>query len=139
MGLSRDRRAPTELNDDQLEELRNHPELRALRNERGEYKDQINSAGFYPVTEAKGTNLYQQYEDTKRKIGTTYQRLHRERLNKAIRDFHKSIDTIEIARQLSGKAPTEVLTLPRVEFEIRERATIASMLFKPLEKDNDRH
>ena len=58
-------------------------------------------------------------------------------MNKAIHNFHKSIDTIEIARQLSRKALTEVLTLPKVKFEIRERATIASMLFKPLENDND--
>ncbi|OCK94127.1 uncharacterized protein K441DRAFT_440666, partial [Cenococcum geophilum 1.58] len=55
----------------------------------------------------------------------------RERLSKAIRDFHDSANTIEIAQQLSGKGPTEVLTLLRVKFEIRERATIARMLFKP--------
>ncbi|KAF2826068.1 hypothetical protein CC86DRAFT_294249 [Ophiobolus disseminans] len=58
--------------------------------------------------------------------------MYREPLETAIREFHKSIDTIEIARQLSGKAATEVLTLLAVEFELRERATIASMLFKPI-------
>ncbi|XTI94315.1 hypothetical protein V2W45_1473512 [Cenococcum geophilum] len=47
-----------------------------------------------------------------------------ERLNKAICDFYDLINTIKIARQLSGKALTKVLTLPRVEFEIQERATI---------------
>ncbi|OCK87160.1 uncharacterized protein K441DRAFT_595533, partial [Cenococcum geophilum 1.58] len=52
--------------------------------------------------------------------------------------FYDLINTIKIARQLSGKALTKVLTLPRVEFEIQERATITSMLFKPLENGNDR-
>jgi hypothetical protein len=57
--------------------------------------------------------------------------LYRERLDSAIHEFHESIDTIEIANQLSGKAAVEVLMLPAVEFELRERATIAGMLFKP--------
>ncbi|KAF2193897.1 hypothetical protein K469DRAFT_548723, partial [Zopfia rhizophila CBS 207.26] len=95
MGLSRDRRAPTELNDDQQKEA-------------------------------------------KREIGSTYQKLHRIRLDEAIRAFHDSVDTIEIARQLSGKAATEVLTLPTVEFELGERAAIAGMLFKPAENDKAR-
>lgn len=34
MGLSRDRRARTELNDDQLDEVQNNPELVELRNNR---------------------------------------------------------------------------------------------------------
>jgi hypothetical protein len=82
-------------------------------------------------------DLYQKY-DTKRKIGSTYQRLYREQLESPIREFHDSIDTIEIARQLSGKAAAEVLTLPAVEFELRERATIAGMLFKPIQDDKAR-
>ena len=67
-----------------------------------------------------------------------HQKLYRERLEKAIRELHDSIDTIEIARQLSGKAATEILTLPTAEFEIRERATIAAMLFKPFKNDKAR-
>lgn len=63
--------------------------------------------------------------------------MRRERLNKAIYNFYNLINTIKIARQLSRKALTEVLILLRVEFKIRERATITSMLFKPLENGND--
>jgi len=138
MGLLRDRRAPIELDNDQLEEVRNNPKLRALCNEREEYKNCIYDKGLYPITKAKGTKLYQQYKETKRNIGTTYQRLQRERLITAIREFYDLIDTIEIARQLSGKGPTKVLTLPRVEFELRERATIAGMLFTPFKNKKAR-
>jgi hypothetical protein len=138
MGLSRDRRAPTELDDAQQEELRNDPALAVLRKERETYKGQLHDQGFQPLSKGQGTDLYKKYEDTKRKIGSTYQRLYRERLDAAYNEFHESIDTIEIARQLSGKAAVEVLTLPAVEFELRERATIAGMLFKPIQDDKAR-
>jgi hypothetical protein len=68
----------------------------------------------------------------KRKISSTYQKLYRERLESAVREFHESINTIRIARQLSGIAADKVLTLPAVEFELRDRGTIAGMLFKPI-------
>ena len=53
----------------------------------------------------------------------------------AIREFHDLINTIEIARQLSRKGPIEVLTLLKVEFELRERATIAKILFIPFRNE----
>jgi hypothetical protein len=56
--------------------------------------------------------------------------MYREQLETAIRRFYISINTIKIARQLSRKAATKVLTLLAVEFELCKRATIASMLFK---------
>lgn len=138
MGLSRDQHAPTELNDDQLEEIRNNLALVALRKKRVEYKNQLHSQGFYPISKAEGTDLHKQYENCKRMISKTYQKLHRERLDKAIHEFHDSVDTNEIARQLNGTPATEVLTLPTVEFEIRERATIAGMLFQPFKNDKAR-
>jgi len=138
MGLSRDRRAPTELDDEQKEKLQNDPTLVVLRGERETYKEQLRDQGFYPLAKGKETDLYKKYEEAKRKIGSIYQSLCRERLETAIREFHDSIDTIEIARQLSRKAATEVLTLPAVEFELRERAAISSMLFKPIQDDKAR-
>lgn len=138
MGLSRDRRAPIELNDDQQKEVRNDPMLVALRQKRERYKQRLRDQGFYPLSSAKGTHLHDKYEKINKKIASTYQQLHRIRLNEAIRAFHDSIDTIEIARQLSGKAATEVLTLPTVEFELRERSVIATMLFKTIETDRTR-
>ncbi|KAF2844512.1 hypothetical protein T440DRAFT_548498 [Plenodomus tracheiphilus IPT5] len=138
MGLSRDRRAPTELDNEQKGRLRNDPAITILRGEREVYKNQLYDQGLRPLVEGEGTDFYKKYEDTKRKIGSTYQRLYRERLYSAIHEFHESIDTIEIAKQLSGKAAAEVLTLPAIEFELRERATIAGMLFKPIQGDNSR-
>ncbi|KAF1358608.1 hypothetical protein EJ07DRAFT_166844 [Lizonia empirigonia] len=138
MGLSRDRRAPTELDDEQREKLRNDSALTTLHVQRELYKRQLYDQGFYPLLKGQGTDLYNEYGNTKRKISSTYQKLYRERLESTIHEFHDSIDTIEIARQLSGKATVEVLTLPAVEFELRERATIAGMLFKLFQNDKAR-
>jgi hypothetical protein len=66
-------------------------------------------------------------------MNSTYQRLYREQLESAVREFHELIDTIKIARQLSRMAADKVLTLPAVEFELQERGTVASMLFKPIQ------
>ncbi|KAL5406034.1 hypothetical protein PMIN06_011235 [Paraphaeosphaeria minitans] len=138
MGLSRDRRAPVELDDEQQEEVRNHPLLVALRKERDTHKHELHKKGFRPLLQAQGTSLYADYEVTIRKIGSTTEKLRRERLKEAIKTFHDSIDAIEIEKQLSGKPATEILTLPTPEFELRERATIANMLSKPFKNDRAR-
>ncbi|KAF9729895.1 hypothetical protein PMIN01_11828 [Paraphaeosphaeria minitans] len=138
MGLSRDRRAPVELDDKQQEEVRNHPLLVELREERDVYKHKLYSQGFRPLVQAQGTSLYADYESTNRRIGSTTEKLRRERLKKAIQKFHDSIDAIEIEKQLSGKPATEILTLPMPEFELRERATVANMLSKPFKNDRAR-
>ncbi|KAF2739599.1 hypothetical protein EJ04DRAFT_606100 [Polyplosphaeria fusca] len=111
MSILRDRRVPTELNDKQLDEIRNHPDLVALRVERKRYKEELHAQSFYPLANAEGTDLYRKYMDMNSKIST---------------------------KQLRGEAATEVLRLPAVEFELRERATVANMLFKPFPDDKAR-
>lgn len=138
MGLSRDRRAPVELNDEQQEEVRNHPLLVGLREERDTFKRELYRQGFRPLVQAQGTSLYADYESTIRKIGSTTEKLRRERLKEAIQTFHNSIDAIEIEKQLSGKSVTGILTLPTPEFELRERASVANMLSKPFKNDRAR-
>ncbi|KAF2024834.1 hypothetical protein EK21DRAFT_77812 [Setomelanomma holmii] len=138
MGLSRDKRAPTELDDAQKAALWNVPALAILREERETYKRQLHDQGFRPLSKGLGTDTYNRYVDASRKISSTYQNLYRERLASAIREFHGSIDTIEVARQLSGEDAAEVLTIPAVKLELRERATIAGMLFKPIHDDRAR-
>ena len=56
----------------------------------------------------------------------------------AIREFHNTIDAIEIEKQLRGNVATEVLRRLAVEFELRERATVANMLFQPFPDDKAR-
>ena len=135
MGLSRDRRAPTELNDGQQDEVRRNPLLVALRDKRDKYKNERYKQGFRPLVQAQETSLYADYESTIRRIGSTTEKLRRERLKEAIRTFHNSIDAIEIDKQLSGKPATEILTLSTPEFGRQERGTVANMLSKPFKND----
>ncbi|KAF2008362.1 hypothetical protein BU24DRAFT_469047 [Aaosphaeria arxii CBS 175.79] len=138
MGLTRDQRAPVELDENQKEEVRNNPKLVALREQRDNYKNELYEKGFYPLSKGKTTSIYKKYQETVRKLNSTNQGLCRKRLEKAIREFHTSIDSVEIARQLDGKPTTDLLTKPAVSFELRERAVIAHMLFKPFENEKAR-
>jgi hypothetical protein len=138
MSISRDRRAPKDLDDKELAEVKNDPDMAALRAERTRCKEELYAQGYYPLAMAKGGDLYKKYADINAKLSSTYQKLHRNRLTAAIRHFHDTIDGIEIAKQLSGNARTEVLTLPAVEFELRERAIVAEMVFRPFQDEQMR-
>jgi hypothetical protein len=110
MGLSRDKRAPTNLTDDQKDEVKNHPELVKLREKRDRYKGKIYCEGYNNVPESKGTDLFKRYNSVDCKINNLSKKLRRERLDQSVRDFHSSIDTIEINKQLDGIIPADILT-----------------------------
>lgn len=138
MGLTRDRRAPTDLNNEQKKELQNDPKLIKLRQERSEYTRLLHDQGYRPVSKAKGTSLYKEYQRKVSSISSTYQTLHRQKLHQTVIAFHKSIDSIEIEKQIKGKAVTEILVRKTAEFELRERAMIASIHFKPFRDERAR-
>lgn len=61
MSISRDRRAPKELDDKQLDEVRNHSDLVALRAERTRCKKELYAQDYYPLATTEGTDLYKEY------------------------------------------------------------------------------
>lgn len=128
MGLSRDMRAPYALTAEQKDEVHNSPELEKLRKRRERYKNKLYDQGYYPLTNGKGTEAYDRYKKYDRKIGTTANALRIQRLKKAIRTFHDTIDEIEINRQLNGIAVPEILMRPAAQYELRERASIVKLL-----------
>lgn len=128
MGLSRDMRAPHSLTSEQKQEVYNHPELEILREKREKYKNKLYKQGHCPLTEGEGTRAYEQYQKYDRKIGTKAIALRTKRLQKAIREFHDTIDEIEIRRQLNGIAVPAILTRPAAQYELRERASIVKLM-----------
>jgi hypothetical protein len=138
MGLSRDRRAPTYLDEERKAALHKHPSMVALREQRTQLKEELYAQGHSTLLKAHGTVLHEKYLRTNREIASTYHRLLRESLKAVIHDFHSSVDTLEVARQLSGKTASHVLTLRVAEFELPERAAIASMIFKPFSGEESR-
>jgi hypothetical protein len=67
MGISRDEQAPTGLtNEQKLEfksELDRHPEILRLRAKRERYKHKISRKGYHFADAAKGTKLYDRYNE----------------------------------------------------------------------------
>jgi hypothetical protein len=132
MGLSRDMRAPTGLTSEQKSEVKNHPDLVKLRNKRERYKKKIYDQGYNPLSAAKGTHLYDRYKEYDRKVNNKANTLRIQRRKQAIRDFHDTIDEIEINRQLDGVAIPEILTRPVTQYELREHTTIVRLISLPL-------
>jgi hypothetical protein len=132
MGLSRDIRAPYALTAEQKEEVHNSPELEELRKKRERYKNKLYKQGYSPLAEGKGTRAYERYKRYNKAIGTKANALRLQRLRRAIRDYHETIDEIEIGQQLSGLAVPEILTRPAAQYELRERVRIVKLMSTPL-------
>ena len=86
---------------------------------------------------AKGTDLYDRYKCVEHKIGSMSNKLCRKRLDQAIQDFHDSVDTIEVNKQLHGITATGILTRPAIQYELRERTTIVRLLSQPLDDPDE--
>ena len=61
-------------------------------------------------------------------------KLIREKHDKIIDDFHKTVHTEEVDRQMQGIHPSPAdLNPSTIEYELKERATVARLLFQPLD------
>jgi hypothetical protein len=138
MGLSRDKRAPKELNDVQRKEIQEDPSLVALRNKRDTYRKQLKAQGDSSLSAAEKEILREKHKQAGNEIANVRQRLLRLRLKQEIRKFYDSIDIIEIAKQLNGKEAREAIMQPAIEFEFPERGIIAAVLFKPISTEQIR-
>jgi hypothetical protein len=112
MGLSRDRRAPHTLTNEQKDEVYNHPTLEKLQEKREKYKNKLYSQGYHTLTEGKGTPAYDRYQEYNRKISVTANGLRSRRLRRAKRKYHDTIDEVEVDQQLKGMAVPAILTRP---------------------------
>ena len=50
-----------------------------------------------------------------------------------IADFHKTVHTAEVDRQLRGIRPVDIITSPTFKYELEERGKVAKLLFKSLD------
>jgi hypothetical protein len=66
---------------------------------------------------------------------TVETKLTRVKLDQIIDEFHESVHTEEVNRHLQGILPApEVLNPPAFAYELEERATVARLLFQPLDE-----
>lgn len=132
MGLTRDKRAPVELNAQQKLEIRNDPRLVMLRARRDQRRERLTRQGYYPLSTATDHPDYIRYKQLGRKINSVTTTLRNKRLAEVIREFHDNIDGLEIDRQLDGCTVAEPYFIPTPEFESPDRALVAKFISLPL-------
>jgi hypothetical protein len=54
-------------------------------------------------------------------------------LKKTIVEFHKTVYTAEVDRQLRGIRSANIITPPTFKYKLKERGKVAKLLFKPLD------
>ena len=129
MGLTWDKRAPTELTSQQKLEVRNEPELIRLRERRDRYKRRLTVLGFRPLGKAGGHPDYVRYQVIGRNINSMTTTLRKKRLDEEIRLFHDTIDDLEIDRQLGGQPVAEPYIPRPKKVESPERALVPQAHF----------
>ncbi|KAH9204056.1 hypothetical protein DL95DRAFT_320127, partial [Leptodontidium sp. 2 PMI_412] len=69
------------------------------------------------------------------KINCKKNQLRNALLDNAINDFYETVHVDEVDRQMRGILPEkELLTLSAIKYKLEERATIAKLLFQPLDE-----
>jgi hypothetical protein len=136
MGLTRDKRAPAgpaDLTAQQKSEIRNDPRLVSLRARRDRRRQRLTRQGYYPLSTATDHPDYIRYRELGREINSVTTTLRNKRLAEAIREFHDTIDGLEIDRQVDGRSVAEPYVAPVPTFESPERALVAKFISLPLD------
>ena len=131
--LERHEMAPDRLDKVQQEEIRNDLDVISLTRCWEEIVAQIKRA--YPtIKAAKGTELFKEHSKKNCEINNLKAQLSRVKLDKVIDEFHETVHTEEVNRQLQSILPApEVLNQPAFAWALEDRATVAQLLFQPLD------
>jgi hypothetical protein len=126
--LARHGLAPTELTEQQKEEINNNPSLAKSRQRRSKALTHLKKQGYKSYVAAKKAGMGQRYEKYQKRITSLRKTLEAKRLKEAIAEFHKTIHGKEIAQQLSGPKPTKDALAPSpIQYELEERAEVARL------------
>ncbi|EDN93036.1 predicted protein [Sclerotinia sclerotiorum 1980 UF-70] len=129
--LSRHERAPSDLTDAQKFEISQDPEILQLIQKRKESVLNIKSRSYPTIRAAAETRWYRKHQEIQTEINNLKNQKSKQLLAKTIKEFHKTVHTIEVDRQLQGILPADILTPSTIEYELEEQATIARLLFEP--------
>jgi hypothetical protein len=132
---ARDALAPKHLNTAQKSEIKTDSSLVEFERKRKTCGEQIRSLGFKRIPDAMGkTKLYDAYLEASAKFNARNSILKDRYLNKAIAEYHETVDTLEINNQLKGIMPdNEVVILPNIDYELADRAMAARLFFTPID------
>jgi hypothetical protein len=125
--------APKALTDVQKFEISQDPKLLELIEERAQCVRDLKDHGFPTIKSAKKTKWFEKHKSIQAEINTLRRKLKDDLLEKSIAEFHKTVHTAEVDRQLRGIRPADIITPPNFEYELEERGQVAKLLFKPLD------
>ncbi|EDO04155.1 predicted protein [Sclerotinia sclerotiorum 1980 UF-70] len=91
----------------------------------------IEARGYSTIKSAAETRWYRKHQEIQTEVNNLKSQKSKQLLAKTIKEFHKTVHTIEVDRQLQGILPADILTPSTIEYELEERATIARLLFEP--------
>ena len=132
--LERHEEAPDKLSNDQRREIWNDPKMVRLVKKREKYAAKIKDCGYTTIKAAKGTKNYLRHAEAQADINNMKAKLSRKLLDKTIDKFHETVHSAEVERQMQGIMPSsEVLNPPTIKYELEERATVARLLFQPMD------
>jgi hypothetical protein len=139
MGITWDERAPIHLSEARKSKLKGeldqNDDVLRLRAKQEKYNQRI-PGHHQRIEDAKGTQLYSRYDDSKRQIHSLTNVLRTKKEDQVILKSHdiKSHDindNYDVDRQFDG-ADKDFTCRPVVDYEFKERATIAKLLNEPL-------
>lgn len=119
--------APKALTVQQLSEIEGHESLDKYRKKRTRAMIDWKNQGYGSRKQAEGTEMAERYDRYQKKIDTLRKHLKAERLQRSIREFHTSVHVEEIDRQLRGIKPSDAIAPPNIEYDLPERAKVASL------------
>ncbi|KAH7304408.1 hypothetical protein B0I35DRAFT_328326, partial [Stachybotrys elegans] len=126
--LERHGLAPTELTEEQKQEVRDSPELLECRQKISEALVLLKKQGYRSYVAAKKAGKGQDYEKHKKRLDSLRKKLESQRLKEEIAAFHKTIHGKEIAQQLNGMKPTKDALAPSTdEYELEERTEVVGL------------
>ncbi|KAH6667438.1 hypothetical protein B0J14DRAFT_447735, partial [Halenospora varia] len=132
--LERHDQAPTELTDVQKRDIWNHPGVVKLVQDRQRYATKIKKRGYSTIKAATGTSLHKRHHKVQCELNSLKNKLSSALLEETIDKFHETTHSNEVDRQMRGILPaSDVLIPPKIEYELKERATVARLLFQPLD------
>ncbi|KAM3526970.1 hypothetical protein MY4038_006586 [Beauveria bassiana] len=123
--LQRHDAAPTCLTEEQLAEVNEEKDLKALRLARTNAMQTWKAQGYRSRDAAAGTTMREDYDRYSKEAENLSKYLKGIRLRQFLEEFHTKIHVEEIDRQLRGIKPADIIAPPSMEHDLPERAHVA--------------
>ncbi|TQV90231.1 FluG domain-containing protein [Cordyceps javanica] len=125
--LQRHDAAPMCLTAEQLAEINEDEDLKALRSTKARAVQAWKDLGYRSKEAATGTAMRADYDRYSKEADKLSKYLKGIRLRQVIETFHTNIHVEEVDRQLRGIKPADIIAPPNIQYDLAERAHVAQL------------